>query len=132
MKKFSVLLLGVLIVSGICGHSLFADIQQSTGKTDIIVIKDSSGDESELPRPRNIVLVPIVAYYEAGIVHLNFMEDIGQLTVEVVNTTTGEQWFEMGDSADGGMNIHVSGEYGNYVLYIETESGATFSGNFTL
>ncbi len=47
----------------------------------------------------------------------------------IINISTGEQWFEMGNSS---IEIIISGNPGDYVIEIETDSDRSFYGNFTL
>lgn len=83
------------------------------------------------PRPRSMEFVPSCEYVgTVGSLKIDFGYNPGQYTVLVVNGMTGEQWFEMGDTDK--MEMDISGDPGNYSIDIETESGDTFTGNFTL
>lgn len=103
----------------------------TTSGTTIIPIKTQQDGGTGI-RPRSVQMIPITAIYSFGAVQVNFLQNIGQATITVVNNTTGEQWFEMADSAAGGVDIHISDTQGIYAIYIELESGKIYSGDFAI
>lgn len=125
MKKIILFCFSLLFFSNVWSAALF-DGQTKETTVFIALIKKHIG-----PRPRSMDFVPTCEYVgAAGSLRIDFGYNPGQYTVAVINSTTGEQWFEMGDSEKFEMDI--SGESGNYSIHIETESGDTFTGNFTL
>ena len=87
-------------------------------------------DKAKKSGPRSVVLLPICWYhgFNSSVV-VEFPDDDVSFTAMVVNTSTGEQWFEMGN---GYVEIIISDASGNYVIEIETDFGRSFQGNFTL
>lgn len=80
--------------------------------------------------PRSVVLLPACWYSASNnSVVVEFPDDDVSFTVMVVNTSTGEQWFEMGN---GYVEITISDAPGDYLIEIETDSDKSFYGNFTL
>lgn len=76
--------------------------------------------------------VPIEAYYQGGVIYLHFSEDIGCMDVNVTNLTTGEQWNDTACANNSVEIIAVSSSQGNYHITLETETGTTYSGEFSL
>lgn len=87
-------------------------------------------EKSKVFRPRSIVLLPVCLYhgFNSSVV-IEFPDDDISFTAMVVNTSTGEQWFEMGN---GYVEIIISDASGDYTIEIETDSDKSFQGNFTL
>lgn len=76
--------------------------------------------------------VEISAYYQNGVIYLQFNEDIGCMDVEVVNLSTGEQWND-GVCSDSQMEtVIVSSATGNYTITLTTDNGTVYSGEYTL
>ena len=74
----------------------------------------------------------IMAYYQDGVIYLQFGYDIGEVEISVFNETTGEVWQQTDDSAFGAATIATSTDVGNYYITIVTDDGSSYSGNFTL
>lgn len=77
---------------------------------------------STKPIPRQIVDCAIEAFYEDGVITLNFTEDLGEATVFVINENTGESWVDSVE-AFGCALINISDDYGHYVITISTVIG---------
>ena len=74
----------------------------------------------------------ISAYYQNGVIYLQFNEDIGCMDVEVINLSTGEQWND-GACSDSGMEtVSVSSAAGSYAITLTTDNGSTYSGEYTI
>lgn len=65
-------------------------------------------------------------------IHIDFIEDIGDVAVEVTNTTTGESYYEDVVSADGQAVITIAGTEGEYLLQMTTEDGDLYEGVFRI
>ncbi len=78
-------------------------------------IKPPIPDTGEL-NPR--ALVPISGMYANGAVELIFAADLGAVYVTVINTSTGNMWYESADSCDGLVSIAIPAENGEYVVTI--------------
>ena len=83
-----------------------------------------------IPHPRQVVECDIEAFYEDGVITLNFTEDLGEATVFVINENTGESWVDSVE-AFGYALINISDDYGHYVITISTVIG-DYYGEFTL
>ena len=78
--------------------------------------------------------IPIECYYvgfDSSVV-IVFSEDIGTVDISIVNTSTGEVFFDTVDAKDGQYAVGISGDDGTYILQIGTESGDIYEGEFTL
>ena len=59
-------------------------------------------------------------------------EDLGCLDVEVINSTTNQQWIDVACSDNSTEAIVISTTPGNYTITLTTEDGIEYSGQFTL
>ncbi len=78
--------------------------------------------------------VPIVAYYAAGTINLDFVENLGAATVAVQNLTAGGQVVELIDTSMGNVVIEINSilTVGDYYMTITTMSGDVYYAEFTL
>ena len=74
----------------------------------------------------------ISAYYQNGVIYLQFNEDIGCMDVEVVNLSTGELWSDDACSDSGMETVSVSSAAGSYAITLTTDNGSTYSGEYTI
>ena len=74
----------------------------------------------------------IMAYYQDGVIYLQFGSDMGEVEITVTNETTGEQWSQIDDSAFGSASIATSTNVGNYYITIVTDDASCYSGSFSL
>lgn len=74
----------------------------------------------------------ITAYYQSGVIYLNFGGDMGEVEITVTNETTGEQWSQTGDTAFGAATISISTNAGDYSIMITTGDSYCYSGYFSL
>lgn len=90
MRYFTVLLMGV-IFSILCSTQIFAENSKLQCADSAIVIIPFLGEGDEGMGPRAPIPVPISASYEPMIssVLLYFSSNLGEIEVEVLNTTTG-------------------------------------------
>lgn len=104
----------------------------SKGNTHIPIRKERLNPTPITPRmpPR----VAIECMYEAASESLSFQffEEMGGVTVTVVNTTTGEMFFDVCSSTPGSCRTALSGDAGAYAIVLEDDLGRTYSGSFTL
>ena len=73
----------------------------------------------------------ITAYYQSGVIYLNFGSDMGEVDITVTNETTGEQWSQTDDSAFGATTITTSTDAGDYTITIASAT-ITYIGNFSM
>ena len=74
----------------------------------------------------------IMAYYQDGVIYLQFGYDMGEVEIIVTNESTGEMWQQTDDSAFGATSIASSTTAGNYYITIVTDDGSCYSGSFSL
>lgn len=106
------------------------------------ILLSSAEEYKEIPIGQNptITIIPrtpdygsdIMAYYQDGVIYLQFGYDMGEVEISVFNETTGEMWQQTDDSAFGSATIITSTSAGNYYITIVTDDGSCYSGNFTL
>lgn len=121
MKKF---ILAICLIMGIATCQIVHGDEQNIDR-DIIV-----RDKVTVRQPRSIVPLPVCRYNGfSNSVVVEFPNEDVSFTAMVVNTSTDEQWFEMGN---GYVEIIISNAPGDYIIDIETDSGRSFQGNFTL
>lgn len=77
---------------------------------------------------------PIFAYYATGTISLDFVENLGAITVAVQNLTTGGQVVELIDTGMGNVVIDIDSilTVGDYYMSITTMSGEVYYAEFTL
>ena len=77
---------------------------------------------------------PIFAYYAAGTINLDFVENLGAATVAIQNLTAGGQVVELIDTGMGNVVIDIDSilTVGNYYMTITTMSGDVYYAEFTL
>ena len=88
-------------------------------------------DPSNLPRTPDYGS-DITAFYQSGVVYLQFAYDMGEVEITVTNETTGEMWQQTDDSAFGSASIATSTNVGNYYITIVTDDASCYSGSFSL
>ena len=74
----------------------------------------------------------IMAYYQSGMIYLQFDYDMGEVEISVINETTGEMWQQTEDTTFGSALITTSTDVGNYYITIVTDDGSCYTGNFSL
>ena len=92
-----------------------------------IVVKDK-------PLIQRSLEAPIFAYYAAGTINLDFVENLGVATVAVQNLTAGGQVVELVDTGMGNVVIDINSilTVGDYYMTITTISGDVYYAEFTL
>lgn len=119
----------LILLFGLCSIIFGAASTQSIAGpvTQTIVVRKIN---TQL-RPRGLEMCPVCEYDSTSkSVTVDFMEESGPFTVTVVNNITGEQWIESGDG--GYCDVYISGESGEYTIYIDTVSGDSYSGDFSI
>lgn len=74
----------------------------------------------------------ISAYYQNGVIYLQFVENVGCMTVEVENLATGEQWYDNACSDNGTETISVSSAVGSYAITLTTDNGTIYTGEYSI
>ncbi len=123
---FFSLLMGLVMVGNV--QSAYAE-DDSPVKIEIPLGegKDESYDD------RSLAIIPLEAYYQNGIISLDFTHNVGNVEVSVRNTTTGNNWSGTVNSADGMGEISVvGGGAGSYTITLVTAYGDKYHGTFTI
>lgn len=74
----------------------------------------------------------IMAYYQDGVIYLQFAYDMGEVEITVTNQSTGEQWQQTEDTTFGSALITTSTSAGNYYITIVTPDDCYYTGDFSL
>ena len=128
-----ILLIFVLFITGL-GNVIptSADVvndekQEPTLYEPIIVRKEPTNFHRSLE-------APIFAYYAAGTINLDFVENLGTAIVAIQNLTAGGQVDELIDTSMGNVVIDIDGilTVGDYYMTITTLSGDVYHAEFTL
>lgn len=114
-----------IAIIAFCSFALFAEGGVA------FPIKQTPGNPGSFPRTPNAT-TPITAYYQSGVIYIQFSEDLGYLDVEVINSTTNQQWIDVACSDNSTEAIVISTTPGNYTITLTTEDGIEYSGQFTL
>ena len=103
-------------------------------------LPNGTGDIVEIPIKKDKKTRPrtpdygsnIMAYYQDGVIYLQFAYDMGEVEITVTNELTGEMWQQTEDSAFGYTSIATSTDVGNYYITIVTDDGSCYSGSYSL
>ena len=110
----------------------FISIAEDTKKENVpITIVEKEQSNPNLPRTPDFGS-DITAFYQDGVIYLQFAYDMGEVEITVTNETTGEMWQQTEDSAFGSISIATSTDAGNYYITIVTDDASCYSGNFSL
>lgn len=107
--------------------NLFPEDNNNTGNTTFI--PESGSGKINYPRTPSI---PILCSYNNESISVYFYDDLGNVDITLINVTTGEEWIEFGNSANGEISIVTSGTLGDYQIIIETEVGDIYYGNYSI
>lgn len=81
--------------------------------------------------PRSPALIPVQARLFGTYIIINFIVDLGETGVTLVNEDTGETVYDT-LPGNGPALLTFSGDSGSYILTFTLESGVEFVGNFSL
>lgn len=128
MKKLLLSFFVLLFVGG----NVFAGASSKSDSKDAIPIPivPYPSPINPKPIPRQLADCNIEAFYADGTIMLEFAEDMGYVSVVVINETTGESWVDGVDGC-GSATISISDMAGYYTITISTTSG-DYYGEFTL
>ncbi len=130
MRKIILLLFGLAFF--LCSSSPKTSIDEG-GFVDIII--GTTPPPTSNPKPKAPVLIPVSArYYEISQeIVLSFTANLGNVSVTVLNVTTGESVYDTVDSADGIVSVPISGTSGQYYLILNSVGSTTvYSGTFEI
>ena len=130
MKKIlKNVILAITLTLGFSFNSYAAPVSD-----DVILIPISSGDDGSTGLPKSPTLSPIRCTYSdsSAILEFTFLSNLGNLTITVVNTSSGEVVSTTVDSSLGYEALPISGDSGYYVISIVSSGGNNYYGSFTL
>ena len=83
-------------------------------------------------RPRSPVIVPICASYESlqSSVILSYSSNLGEIEIEVLNSTTGGYYSGVVNSQEPSSTIPITMGSGHYIIIFTLPSGQRFRGEF--
>lgn len=121
------LLVSYFTASNDCYASNDSDDKKPTMEKPIVV-------REECPNFHRSLGTPIFAYYAAGTITLDFVENLGVATVAVQNLTVGGQVVELIDTSMGNAVVDIESilTVGGYYMSITTTSGDVYYAEFTL
>ena len=126
MRKVFFILTLVLI--SLSNHICLAE--ETIKGADPIIIEIEK-DKPQKPRTPDFGS-DITAFYQSGVIYLQFGYDMGEVEITVTNESTGEQWSQIDDSAAGAASIATSTSPGNYYISIVSDDASCYSGSFSL
>ena len=102
-----------------------------SGRTLIIILKPQS---TTAIQPNSLEPGPFYCTYENsdGAVYIDFMENVGRVSITVTNMSSGETVYDIADSSEGSAILFSSGKPCSYILQIDTESGDIYEGEFSI
>ena len=138
MKKYLLFLLPISLVISFSVQDSFATNTEwsypVTVADSIIVISPIPELDSGSHGPRAPMVVPISASYDSMLssVILSFTSNLGEIEVEVLNTTTGGYVSDFVDTQFIYATIPITMGPGHYILLFTLPSGQRYRGEFDL
>lgn len=95
---------------------------------------EGGGEEGGGEGPQSMSIVPITCALSDSGTNLEFcfLDDLGFVTVTLMNLSTGEIESSVLDSQLGIVNLPFSGDSGFYRIIITTSSGGSYHGSFSI
>ena len=125
MKRFVLILCALFFVQ-------FSNIIRAEEQRNILIVKKKDSEDVPKQRPRDLIQVPIACFYSNGSLFFTFMEDLGELEINVTNLSTGVEIIDEIDSFCGNALLEVPESSGEYQIEITTENGDSYYGEYTL
>lgn len=91
--------------------------------------------ESTGKHVRDLIQEPLICHYYGMLTSIvtTFASDLGDVTQTVTNTSTGEIWYDVFDSATEPQTVLlISGTPGLYEIVYTTQSGDVYEGSFII
>lgn len=127
--KTKIILLFLAALLPLSVFHLNADEKKPKREIPLTPVKDYQDNN------RSLIQLPIECCYMGmmNLIQSTFSKDLGDVTIEVINTSTGEISCETFDS---GVTLQtllpISGDSGYYTITYTTESGDIYEGTLTL
>ncbi|MBR2367351.1 MAG: hypothetical protein IKA81_01910 [Alistipes sp.] len=124
MKRIFIVLVAMFIT-----FPVIAD-NPTNKPADIVILPQKPKIPSSTTRPLSFVAPDIEATYYMEAITFVFNADLGNCIIDVININTGDTRSASYDGI-GSTSLYLSGDSGNYMIYIDTENGA-YTGEFVL
>ena len=125
MKKF---FLSLAVILGI-GAALLPVIS-GKNQTPVQIVVSQQDQGGQVPRMPGVS--PISGFVFIDTIYLQFSENLGDVTVSLSETSTGQLLSTVVDSSNGYAIIPFSGDTGCYTLTFILENGASYIGRFEI
>ena len=104
------------------------------GDVQIPVNVGDGGTNNGGPTHHAPVLIPISATYYSSLssIVVNYLYDLGSVTVEIENQTTGEYCQSVVNALAGPMPFFISGTSGHWRITFTLPSGVSYYGEFDI
>ena len=124
----------LLLLFSLC---LFAPMvsAQSGGNADpVTIIIGEFGDTGGSPSHHAPALIPIQAAYYSSIttILVDFLFDLGSVSVEIENQTTGSYSQTTVNATQGVHPFMISGDMGDYMITFTLSNGHVYIGEFSI
>lgn len=100
--------------------------------TQIPVVRGTTPANSEIPKGPIQVPIDCVYYSDGSTIGVVFQENLGYVSVEIVNQTTGEYTQTTINSADGSAICPISGNPGFWTITFSLSDGTMYYGEFEI
>lgn len=125
MKKSIIMLLGAILAS----HVLCAP---AWGDEDVnIIIVDPNGPAAEVLH-RSPAQAPVLCLLAEDCLNVAFLSNLGSVSVEIENQTTGEYTQTVVNAVAGPMVFPFSGNAGFWTITFSLADGTVYYGEFSL
>ena len=125
----------ILIIGLLCPQTnLFAGVIRDGEPTDILITEGGHGSSPIIYAP---ALIPIQAAYSSShsshsTIFVNFLYDLGYVSVEIENLTTGEYSQTTVNATQGVHPFVISGHAGIYEITFTLSNGQVYQGSFEI
>lgn len=129
--KRKIILLFLAVFLPLSAFTLNADEKKPKREIPLNQVFDKNYERDN----RSLTQQPIECCYMGmmNLIQTTFSANLGEVTLEVINTSTGEIYY---DSFDSGLTpqtlLSISGDSGYYTITYTTESGDIYEGILTL
>lgn len=130
-RSFLLLVIEILFLTTLCSETVYATEPLPCLEDTVIIIRPNPEIDPG-GRPRSEVFVPISASYDSMLssVILYFSSNLGEIEVEVLNSTTGGYDFGIIDTQFLSATIPISFGPGHYIIIFTLPSGQRYRGEF--
>lgn len=119
-----------LIIASLLFMMLSIPANAGHGFDDIIILQDKESEGEVIHR--NPTLIPIECFLVSDSIQVFFLENLGLITVEIENLTTGEYTQTVVNSATGSAIFPISGNTGSWTITFSLSDGTEYYGEFVI